>query len=49
MMAEAEKNLKALLRREIPEEVLARPHVRRGKRVYRQIKKTANELGRILS
>ncbi len=45
MVAEAEKSLKALLEREIPEEVLARPHVRRGKRVYRQIKKAANELG----
>ena len=45
MMAEAEKSLKALLQREIPEDVVARPHVRRGKRVYRQVLKAAEELG----
>jgi len=45
MMAEAEKSLKALLQREIPEDVVARPHVRRGKRVYRQILKAAEEVG----
>ncbi len=45
MMNEAEQSLKALLEREVPEEVLARPQVRRGKRVYRQILKAAEALG----